>query len=167
MTKSLDLGSGPVPKNPFGADEVYGVDIYDTGNENVKIADLVVDAIPFEDNTFDYVVGTDFLEHIPRVVYLPGKDGPVRKSPFIDVMSEVWRVLKPGGVTQFKTPACPQLEAFQDPTHVNFITPNTIDYFVESPGGLMTAYGFKGHFEKAYDQRWEGFWLVWELRAIK
>jgi hypothetical protein len=26
MTRSLDLGSGPNPKNPFNADEVFGID---------------------------------------------------------------------------------------------------------------------------------------------
>lgn len=176
MTVSLDLGSGPVPKNPFGADEAYGVDICDTGNRNVRFWDAVLGPIPFEDSSVDFVVCTDFLEHIPRIVYLPEQvcDGysdpvikPVRKQPFIDVMSEVWRVLKPGGLFQAKTPAYPKAEAFQDPTHVNIITENTWDYFAGGLLGLTQSYGFKGEFSVAAEQRWEGFWLVWEFAAVK
>ena len=111
MTKSLDLGCGPNPKNPFLADEVFGIDINTFNNPNIKIADLAIDPIPFEGNTFDYISGFDFLEHIPRILYI----GRERKQPFIDVMSEIWRVLKPGGETFFATPAYPTPEAFQDP----------------------------------------------------
>ena len=117
MTKTLDLGCGKNPKNPFNADELYGTDIVDLDNPNIKIADLCIEDIPFEDNLFDYVTGFDFLEHIPRLLYLDGK----RKQPFIDIMSETWRVLKPGGQALFATPAHPHQEMFQDPQHVNFI----------------------------------------------
>ena len=70
MTKTLDLGCGKNPKNPFNADELYGTDIVDLDNPNIKIADLCIEDIPFEDNLFDYVTGFDFLEHIPRLLYL-------------------------------------------------------------------------------------------------
>ena len=79
------------------ATEVFGVDINNYNNPNIKIADLAIESIPFEDNLFDFVTGFDFLEHIPRVLYL----GMERRQPFIDVMSEIWRVLKPGGQTFF------------------------------------------------------------------
>jgi SAM-dependent methyltransferase len=162
MTISLDLGSGDTPKNPFDADEVWGVDIVDTGNPMVKVCDLILDPLPFEDNSLDFVVCTDFLEHIPRIVYV----GTERRTPFIDVMSETWRVLKPNGTFLAKTPALPRLEAFQDPTHVNFITENTQDYFAGGLVGLTQQYGFKGQF-RLIDQYWEGFWLVWKMEAVK
>jgi SAM-dependent methyltransferase len=173
MTKTLDLGCGTRPKNPYGADELYGVDIVDLGNPNIKVADLAIEPIPFEDNTFDAVSGFDFLEHIPRVLYMDGK----RKQPFIDVMSEVWRVLKPGGMAYFATPAYPHQEMFQDPQHVNFISTNTIRYFCResaATGGwsgleLCHQYGFVGEFE-AMAQYWREdvpYHLVWELRAVK
>lgn len=167
MTVSLDLGSGPVPKNPFNADEVYGVDITMTGNPNVRYWDAILHPLPFEDSAVDFVVCTDFLEHIPRIIYLPGfMGGVVRKQPFIEVMSEVHRVLKPGGIFFAKTPAYPRAEAFQDPTHVNFITENTQDYFAGGLVGLTQQYGFKGEFT-LLSQYWEGFWLVWEMAAVK
>lgn len=173
MTKTLDLGCGPEPKNPFYADEIFGVDIVDFGNPNIKLADLAIDFIPFEDNTFDYVTGFDFLEHIPRILYF----GRERKQPFIDIMSEVWRVLKPGGEAFFATPAHPHQEMFQDPQHVNFISENTLQYFCYasevtnywSSLDLCRSYGFKGAFE-AIQHGWRNevpYHLAWHIKAVK
>jgi SAM-dependent methyltransferase len=166
MTKTLDLGCGSVPENPFNADEQFGVDIVDFGNPNIRIADLTIDPIPFDDDSFDYVTGFDFLEHIPRVIYL----GRERKQPFIDIMSEVWRVLKPGGTAYFCTPAVPHHEAFQDPQHVNYISENSVLYFSEpNHMALCRQYGFTGNFE-LLGQKWHEnvpYWLVWELKAVK
>lgn len=173
MTKTLDLGCGSNPSNHFNADEVYGIDIVDFGNPNIKVADLVIDPIPFNDNTFDYVTGFDFLEHIPRLLY----NGRERKQPFIDIMSETWRVLKPNGIALFHTPAIPYPEAFQDPQHVNYITDKTVTYFcVPSYANdgvsflnLGHLYGFKGMFDLQTQVRAYGRSdvLVWQLRAIK
>lgn len=177
MTKTLDLGCGSNPKNPYSADEVYGIDIVNFNNPNIRIADLTIDPIPFEDNTFDYVTGYDFLEHVPRILY----NGRVRTQPFIDLMSEVWRVLKPNGIALFYTPAYPHAEAFQDPQHVNIITERTVSYFCNYfydhnlqagwsglEGGRI--YGFKGEFE-LLSQRWRDdyykYHLIWELKSIK
>ncbi len=175
MTISVDLGSGPVPKNPFGADEVWGVDITPFPESNVLECDLAHNRFPFEDNSVDAVVGTDFIEHIPRNGYrlksyhdAAGMSGAGLEAfnPFLHVMSETWRILKPGGVTQFKTPAYPKAEAFQDPTHANFITENTKEYFAGGLVDLCQQYGFKGRFKELFPQRWEGYWLVWEWKKI-
>jgi len=160
-TRSLDLGSGPDPKNYFNLDEAYGVDIYDTGNPRVRVADLAIEPIPFEDNYFEGACAQDFLEHVPRILYIPQ-----RITPFINVMSEVWRVLKPGGEFMAKTPAYPTPEAFQDPTHVNIITENTYYYFAGIGLDLCHLYGFKGEF-RLIEQSWEGYWLVWHMEAVK
>jgi len=177
MTKTLDLGCGPNPQNLFLATEVLGVDLNNFNNPNIKIADLAIEPIPFEDNLFDFVTGFDFLEHIPRVLYL----GKERRQPFIDIMSEVWRVLRPGGETFFATPAFPHPEAFQDPQHVNILTTETIQYFAGYHLSLTKSYGFKGNFE-IVQHLWasepimitEGSWyeiypfhLIWHLKAIK
>ena len=178
MSQSLDLGCGPSPRNPFLSDEVFGIDVKTFNSPNISAVDLVLDSIPFEDNTFDYVTGFDFLEHIPRIIYT-GEGG---RQPFIDLMSEVWRVLKPNGQTFFATPAFPTPEAFQDPQHVNIITENSIGYF-SAPGllELCQAYGFKGKFD-VVQQSWATvpikitensyysivpYHLIWHLKAIK
>jgi SAM-dependent methyltransferase len=141
LSFSLDLGCGPQPQNPFGAHKVHGVDLVENASTGVFAADLTISPIPFEGETFDFITAFDFLEHVPRVVYLPE-----RRFPFVELMNEVWRVLKPGGLFMSHTPAYPFVEAFQDPTHVNFITANTFtDYFSNSRRGAL-IYGFNGSF---------------------
>lgn len=162
---TLDLGSGPDPRNPFRAETVFGVDIVDFGAENVRVADLARDPIPFPDNSMDYITAFDFLEHIPRLIYI----GTIRRAPFIEVMNEVHRVLRPGGVFHAQTPAFPRAEAFSDPTHVNTITEGTAAYFTDPfTMQLSKAYGFVGEFA-LLDQYWDSeayYHLVWQFKAI-
>jgi len=142
--KTLDLGCNDHPRNPYACPELYGVDldVHDIQNVIYRQANLALEPIPFEDNYFDYVSAFDFIEHIPRI--LP-KDNTTR-LPFIELMDEIWRVLKPDGIFYAVTPAYPSAEAFQDPTHVNIITRKTHKYFCgdQAPGKM---YGFKGQFE--------------------
>ena len=140
LTRTLDLGCGLNPKNPFKADEVYGVDIR-TDGQRVLVADLAVEPIPFEDNFFDYCSAFDFLEHVPRIIYAPH-----RRFCFVELMSEIYRVLKPGGSFLSFTPAFPAAAAFRDPTHVNIITTETFPLYFDKKNGLAKMYGFKGGF---------------------
>ena len=61
VSSALDIGSGPKPRNPFGANCLFGVDIrsYDI-NPNVKKCVLGVECIPFEENVFDVVTAYVF-----------------------------------------------------------------------------------------------------------
>jgi hypothetical protein len=69
-------------------------------------------------------------------------------------MSEIHRCLAPGGIFLAVTPAFPNAEAFQDPTHVNIISKDTIRYFAGSePWAKLTGYGFTGSF-KVITQTW-------------
>lgn len=148
---SLDLGSGPEPKNPFLANQVYGVDIrsYDI-NKNVKNCSIGTEKIPFQDNYFDAVTAFDVLEHIPRI--LLSDSGTI--FPFVEAMNEVWRVLKINGLFYSETPCFPMKEAFQDPTHVNIMTEDTLRlYFAERAWARI--YGFKGQF-RLVREGWKG-----------
>ena len=161
-TKSLDLGCGASIRNPYGADLVYGIDLVGDKAKNIKVADLATKPIPYKDATFDFVTAYDFLEHIPKLVYLKRK----RIHPFIELMNEIYRILKPGGIFLAHTPAYPRQEVFQDPTHVNFISENTIEYFAGASLETSRSYGFKGEFE-IIRQEWAkdfAYWLIWELR---
>lgn len=139
---TLDVGSGPTPKNPFGANSVFGVDIrsFDV-NPNVMKCALGIDRIPFTDDFFDAVTAYDVLEHIPRVA----TNGDVVAFPFVEAMNDIWRVLRVGGIFYSETPCFPMKEAFQDPTHVNIMTEDTLTlYFGESRWAKI--YGFIGSF---------------------
>jgi len=195
MKRHLDIGCGKRPRNPFGAEEVFGVDIYqpprdEQTNLNYRSANLTLEPIPFEDNYFDSISAFDFIEHIPRM--LLSQENQVR-FPFIELMNEIWRTLNHGGVFYAVTPAYPAPEAFQDPTHINIITEETHQYFCRDYL-YSRNYGFMGQFEviestwvhprlhltaersigkhlrslkRSLIKRQRKTHLLWQLRAIK
>ena len=160
MTKALDIGCGPKPKNPFNATEVYGIDVRDDIDAGIFRADLVVDPIPFPEQSFDFVTAHDFLEHIPRLIYCPE-----RRNAFVEVMNEIWRVLKPSGLFMSFTPAYPNPAAFRDPTHVNIITDETFPAYFDNVNRWASAYGFKGAFQ-ILSQEWRGPHLLSIMRKV-
>jgi SAM-dependent methyltransferase len=192
MTQHLDLGCGSVPRNPYGRDHLFGVDLSGQTSGPIRCANLVTQAIPFESDEFDSVSAYDFLEHVPRV--FPTPDGQNTRFPFIELMNEVWRVLKHGGLFYAVTPVYPGKAAFQDPTHVNIMTVDTHTYFAR-PQRAAAMYGFQGDFlvrrveltrhnaSKTYTAPPQGWWqrlqlahrirrgacghLIWELEAVK
>lgn len=48
IRKTLDLGCGATPKNPFNMEDVYGIDISSFGNEKIFKADLAIEPILFD-----------------------------------------------------------------------------------------------------------------------
>jgi SAM-dependent methyltransferase len=154
MIKALDLGCGDKPKNIFNADIVYGIDAREDLSKNVICRDLAIEDLPFDSDFFDYVTAHDVIEHIPRVVYLPQ-----RRLPFVELMNEIWRVLKKGGNFYSSTPAYPHMAAFSDPTHVNIITEQTFLAYFDHRYNWAKGYGFRGGFELT-NQEWRGEHLV-------
>lgn len=141
-SKSLDLGCGGVPRNPFKADLLYGIDIRDSGNPNIARSDLAQEGIPHGDASMNYITAFDFIEHVPRVVYLP----EIRYS-FIELMNEIYRVLAPGGLFLAQTPVYPFSACFTDPTHINPITSETFSQYFDDQRQWGRMYGFKGAFK--------------------
>lgn len=140
-SKSLDLGCGGIPRNPFKADLLYGIDIRDSADPNISSSDLAQNGIPHGDASMDYITAFDFIEHVPRVVYLP----EIRYS-FIELMNEVYRVLTPGGLFLAQTPVYPFSACFTDPTHINPITSETFSQYFDDQRQWGKMYGFKGSF---------------------
>ena len=165
QTLSLDLGCGSNPRNPFQATKSIGVDIRGDLEGNIWQADLSIEPIPFDSNTFDFCTAFDFIEHIPRISYSQGN----KRLAFLELMNEIYRVLKPGGLLLHFTPAFPSKEAFQDPTHVNIITEDTMPYYFCEPNNWAKrlGYGFNGSYELV-EQRWaNNIWLIGIMRALK
>ena len=154
-TFSLDLGCGPSPQNLFNATNVVGLDLIQNKKDSVSRCNLGFEEFPFEDNTFDYLTAYDLLEHIPRFSEI-SKNGP----PFIFFMNECFRVLKNGGVFLSMTPIYPYLGAFQDPTHNNIMTVDTLKlYFSDQKFDIAKHYGIKANF-KVIDQKMLGQHLI-------
>lgn len=178
MKKQLDLGSGIGPRQKEGY-EACGVDLFDFGVSNVRVADLAIQPIPYEDNEFDLVTAYDFMEHIPPVLYLPaycgdaprGSRHPVeRRNCMIELFNEIYRVLVPGGEFYFESPAYIPGEnnqaVWQDPTHIYFWTPESLNYFSGNYYGHHDDYGHKSRFAKRELTVSNGRINVW-LLAIK
>jgi SAM-dependent methyltransferase len=142
---SLDLGCGLRPHNPFNADVLMGVDfnpaITSLGG-NFKHHDFVLGGIPFPDSHFDYVTAFDVLEHVPRISV--DHHSKVSRFLFNELMSDIYRVLKPNGVLYAFTPLVPSASVWDDPTHVNPITKTTHRYFCET--NHLQHMGFNGRF---------------------
>jgi SAM-dependent methyltransferase len=145
MSRHLDLGCGHKPRNPYGRDELFGIDQSSgfSGGQ-VRACQLGLELFPYPSDYFDSVSAYDLLEHIPRqaIDYAANRV----RFPFVEMMQEVWRVLKPEGKFLALIPAYPAKQAFQDPTHVNIITDETHTYFCGSEPHML-LYGFSGHFE--------------------
>lgn len=159
-TRSLDLGCGQKPQNPFNATQLFGIDVREDLDANIRRADLAIAPIPFGDAAFEYVSAYDFLEHIPRVIYTPE-----RRNAFVELMNEIYRVLKDNGLFLSFTPAYPHAAAFQDPTHVNIITEHTFPLYFDAANRWAAGYGFTGAFMIRL-QEWRGPHLLTVMQKI-
>jgi ubiquinone/menaquinone biosynthesis C-methylase UbiE len=110
-TVILDIGCGQ-EKMPNS----IGVDIRRT-----KGADVVADIqhLPFKNSSVDKILCYQLLEHVENLII---------------VMEEIWHVLKPQGEVIIEVPHAKGLDAFRDPTHKNFFTIATMDYFTVKSG---------------------------------
>ena len=126
---------------------------------------MSLERIPFQDSYFDACTAYDFIEHIPRISHY--RDGS--QSPFVELMNEIYRILKPGGLFLHRTPCYPAKQAFTDPTHVNIITEDTFPGYFCEPSNLAgnLGYGFKGSFE-LITQKWQADrWIICLMKANK
>ena len=161
----VDLGSGRFVRNPFLASQIIGTDISSGIDLYGTLKIIQVDLtrkLPFEDNSIDSFSAYDVLEHIPRWERF---DEEIQ-YPFITLMSEISRCLKPGGVFLAATPAFPSPVAFKDPTHVNIISETTLEYFTGNlPIASELGYGFKGNFEYQH-QSWLHTRTIWDQESL-
>ena len=169
-TIHVDLGCGNLPRNPLNANLVIGVDVslsppYKVVNGSLEYRQAFPGLpLPFESNQINSISAFDFLEHIPRSDRTSKGEF---SNPFIDIMNEIHRILKPGGLFISLTPCYPSPAAFTDPTHVNFISDSSHLYFSGPNFAKVKNYGFIGEFDliEASWSDWSGF--LWDTHAIR
>jgi SAM-dependent methyltransferase len=122
--KILDIGCGKHKAVP----EAIGLDVVKLEGVDV-VHDLNKFPYPFKAASFDEIYAFMVLEHVEDLV---------------KVMQELHRILKPEGLLHVKVPYYLSTAAFQDPTHKNFFTEKTFQYFTSD---CELCYYSKGHFE--------------------
>lgn len=108
----LDIGCGASKQSEF-----VGIDMLALPGVDI-VHDIEVTPWPLPDNCVMTAVASHVLEHINP-----------HKGVFINVMDEIWRVLKPGGHFAFVVPYAGSHGFYQDPTHCNPINETTMAYF--------------------------------------
>lgn len=131
----LDLGSGKRPMEGFD-----GVDIADIPEIKYPGVNLMHFPWPFADESVDEIHSSHWIEHIYQVFFTPNpqfpvgremtvvQEGPHSKAMFMKVFSEMWRILKTGGIARIVCPHGHANGALQDPTHVRFIVEESFNY---------------------------------------
>jgi SAM-dependent methyltransferase len=108
----LDIGCGENPQPGF-----VGIDILPLPNVDI-VWDLEKTPWPLEDESVVRAIASHVLEHIEP-----------HGGIFINVMNEIWRVLKPGAQFAFVVPYGESAAFIQDPTHCNPMNETTMHYF--------------------------------------
>lgn len=121
-TYILEVGCGPERLYPPPLS--ITLDINPAHNPDV-VHDLEITPYPFPDNEFGAIYCLHVLEHIRN---------------FVPAVTELHRILKPGGSLFVEAPYFTGVHAHADPTHVRAFTARSFDYFLE--GSPLTAFGY-------------------------
>lgn len=148
----VELGGGDSPREP------RAINVDKREYDSVNLVADIENGIPIEDNTINRVYAYHILEHI---VDLP------------HVLDEIHRILIPNGLLIGKVPHFRDAQAYHDPTHRQFFSCKTFDYWDRTQG-----YGKHfGYFNTEYKVlnvhrvRRVCFWkarpITFKLQAIK
>ncbi len=110
---------------------------YLTGYLNCDVSPNVKADVYFNLDVFPYPLEADSAEEILLDNVLE------HLEDVVGVMTELHRILKPGGVLKIIVPYAKSDWAFQDPTHKHFFTERSMDYFAAgSPYNFYAACRF-------------------------
>lgn len=124
----LDVGAGPSSDADIQIDQFKWP-------KTTHVFDIVNTPWPFSGDFFDMVRMEQVLEHIPTVLYFRENGKFSHIYPRVEILREIHRILKPGGVVQISVPA-EQMAFSQDPTHTGPMPqPGFLNYFIGQWGG--------------------------------
>jgi SAM-dependent methyltransferase len=95
------------------------------------VHDLESFPLPFDDDTFNEILGVDLIEHI---------------ADALGLMAELWRIAKPDAICIFGLPYGSSDAAWEDPTHVRPYFINSWSYFSQ-PCYWRADYGYRGDWQ--------------------
>lgn len=130
MNNKLNIGCGNDIREGF-----INLDIADLQGVDI-VCDIENSPLPFEDNTFEYVLCNDVLEHVD-----------VAK-----VLKEIHRVLKNDGIVEIRVPHFTSANNFIDPTHKRMFSSRTFDFFINDKLNDR-GYYYDYHFRKIIDSK--------------
>lgn len=151
----LDIGGGNNPQPGF-----VNIDILDLPKVDI-VHNIELTPWPLPDESVSLAMASHLLEHISpapdsartdALIKLLVRKGVISQtesdkelghpgSVFLNVMNEIWRILKPGGQFAFVVPYAESFGMYQDPTHINFINEATMGYFDPlHPSGYYAFY---------------------------
>lgn len=119
--KKLNLGCGKEILEGYTNLDIIkmeGVDI---------VHDLDKFPYPFPDNYFEEIIIKSVLEHLGNTQ---------------EVMWELWRISKPNSIINISVPHFSSLGAFIDPTHKQFFTYYSLDYYCENPKKGISLFNY-------------------------
>ena len=87
--------------------------------------------LPFDDDTFDEILGVDLIEHI---------------TDALGLMGELYRIAKPGALCTFLLPFGSSDDAWEDPTHVRPYFLGSWMYFAQ-PTYWRADYGYRADWD--------------------
>jgi SAM-dependent methyltransferase len=111
MTNKLDVGCGDKKREGYTGMDVVSLPCVDI------VHDMNLTPWPFTDSTFDEVIFDDVLEH---------------STNLLGILSEVFRVAKPGAIIKISTPHFSSDNMYSDPTHTTFFSSRSFNYFDKS-----------------------------------
>lgn len=110
----LNIGCGDKPRPSEGLEKWVNLD--HQAGPGVDVVRDLRRGIPFNDETFDYLVADNVLEHFAN-------------EDLIFLINEIDRVLKVGGLAEIIVPHFQSHGAVQDPTHKTFFSPRSAIYW--------------------------------------